>query len=108
MASFSDTCNDMVAQVADFGLARQTNAGSRVETQSCGTLTAMPPELITQDVMSKARHPGLSQTLHVIKTILLNTHPKTAVQRIMPVYTNLSQRPAHVPFFSGCWHISPA
>ena len=28
------------------------------KTQSCGTLTAMPPELITQDVMSKARHPG--------------------------------------------------
>ena len=43
------------AKVADFGLSREMHSKSRVETRTYGTITHMPPELLSSDVVSKAR-----------------------------------------------------
>ena len=41
------------AKVADFGLSREMQSTSRIETRTCGTITHMPPELLSDDVVSK-------------------------------------------------------
>ncbi len=43
----------VTAKVADFGLSRDMLCASKIETRTCGTITHMPPELISSDVMSK-------------------------------------------------------
>ncbi len=43
------------AKVADFGLSREMQSTSRIETHTCGTITHMPPELLSDDVVSKVR-----------------------------------------------------
>jgi len=42
------------AKVADFGLARVLEAGAGVTTKTYGTVTHMPPELLTDGLLSKA------------------------------------------------------
>ncbi|BDA49774.1 probable mitogen-activated protein kinase kinase kinase 11 at C-terminar half [Coccomyxa sp. Obi] len=44
----------VTAKVADFGLSRDMLCASKIETRTCGTITHMPPELLSSDVMSKA------------------------------------------------------
>ena len=41
-------------QVADFGLSRKLNIQSKLSTETVGTITHMPPELLIDGVMSKA------------------------------------------------------
>lgn len=43
----------VTAKVADFGLSRDMLCASKIETRTCGTITHMPPELLSSDVMSK-------------------------------------------------------
>eukprot|EP00775_Hariotina_reticulata_P009524 gene9524-9688_t len=43
-----------VAKVADFGLARPLNHGSKVITKTYGTLTHMPPEVLEHGLTSRA------------------------------------------------------
>ena len=50
-----DSPTGITAKVADFGLSREMQSTSRIETRTCGTITHMPPELLSQDVVSKAR-----------------------------------------------------
>eukprot|EP00891_Asterochloris_glomerata_P003854 jgi/Astpho2/3854/gw1.00062.112.1_t len=42
------------AKVADFGLSRSLQVASRLETETYGTVTHMPPELLVDGIMSKA------------------------------------------------------
>jgi len=51
-----------VAKVADFGLARDFGAASRVQAAKYGTITHMPPELLAEGSLTKV---GLCQT-HVL------------------------------------------
>lgn len=52
-------------QVADFGMARQLESGSRINTFSCGTITHSAPELMDEGRLSPAvvrplpTHPGV-------------------------------------------------
>ncbi len=50
-----DASHGFSAKVADFGLSREMNCKSRVETRTYGTITHMPPELLSSDVVSKVR-----------------------------------------------------
>lgn len=43
-----------VAKVADFGLSRTLETGAEILTKTYGTLTHMPPETLTQGVISQA------------------------------------------------------
>lgn len=47
----------LVARVSDFGLARDFNVHTRIETAMYGTLTHMAPELISKGQASKVRRP---------------------------------------------------
>ncbi|KIY92650.1 Mitogen-activated protein kinase kinase kinase [Monoraphidium neglectum] len=42
-----------VAKVADFGLSRVLDCGSKIQTSTYGTMTAMAPEVLSQGVISK-------------------------------------------------------
>jgi len=48
-----DSPYGITAKVADFGLSREMQSTSRIETRTCGTITHMPPELLSDDVVSK-------------------------------------------------------
>jgi serine/threonine protein kinase len=48
-----DAPHGIIAKVADFGLSREMACRSRIETRTCGTITHMPPELLSSDVVSK-------------------------------------------------------
>ena len=54
----------ITAKVADFGLSREMHCRSRVETRTCGTITHMPPELLSSDVVSKVRVQSHQPLLH--------------------------------------------
>ena len=43
------------AKISDFGLARNLDLVSRVETKTTGTVTHMPPEVLSDGIISKAR-----------------------------------------------------
>mmetsp|Transcript_19044 Transcript_19044/g.32598 ORF Transcript_19044/g.32598 Transcript_19044/m.32598 type:complete len:905 (+) Transcript_19044:39-2753(+) len=43
-----------VAKVADFGLSRALEARTRITTRNYGTITHMPPELLTDGLLTKA------------------------------------------------------
>lgn len=43
------------AKVSDFGLARNLNIQSKIETRTYGTITHMPLELLCDGIMSKVR-----------------------------------------------------
>ena len=45
--------DSLVAKVADFGLARDFSAASRIHTAKYGTITHMPPELLTDGMLTK-------------------------------------------------------
>ena len=45
------------AKVSDFGLARNVNIQSKIETRTYGTITHMPLELLCDGIMSKVRSP---------------------------------------------------
>ena len=52
-----ETPHGFTAKVADFGLSREMQS-TVIETRTCGTITHMPPELLSDDVVSKvALHP---------------------------------------------------
>ncbi|KAK9839806.1 hypothetical protein WJX81_003100 [Elliptochloris bilobata] len=53
LTSSPDVPHGFTAKVADFGLSREMNCKSRVETRTYGTITHMPPELLSSDVVSK-------------------------------------------------------
>lgn len=44
------------AKISDFGLARNLDLVSRVETKTTGTVTHMPPEVLSDGIISKARY----------------------------------------------------
>ena len=44
---------ELQPKIADFGLARALDLKSRMETRTFGTITHMPPELLSSDVISK-------------------------------------------------------
>ena len=46
------TANGVLIQVADFGLSRQ--AGDSVDTDTYGTVTHMPPELLMEGKLTKS------------------------------------------------------
>ena len=51
----------LVAKVADFGLARDVSAASRIQAAKYGTITHMPPELLTDGTLTKvSRSPRMS------------------------------------------------
>ena len=41
------------AKISDFGLARNLDLVSRVETKTTGTVTHMPPEVLSDGIVSK-------------------------------------------------------
>ena len=41
-------------QIADFGMSRDMQLASRIETSTYGTVTHMPPELLTDGRLSRA------------------------------------------------------
>jgi Protein tyrosine and serine/threonine kinase len=45
------------ARVSDFGLSRSMDANMRIQTNTYGTVTHMPPELLTTGMVSKVRRP---------------------------------------------------
>jgi serine/threonine protein kinase len=45
--------DSLVAKVADFGLARDFSAATRIQTAKYGTITHMPPELLTEGMLTK-------------------------------------------------------
>ena len=45
--------DSLVAKVADFGLARDFSAASRIQAAKYGTITHMPPELLTEGTLTK-------------------------------------------------------
>lgn len=47
------------AKISDFGLARNLDLVSRVETKTTGTVTHMPPEVLSDGIISKARYEPL-------------------------------------------------
>jgi serine/threonine protein kinase len=49
-----DTCPASSAQVSDFGLARLMSLQGRITTDTYGTVTHMPPELLTGGDLSPA------------------------------------------------------
>lgn len=53
----------VTAKVADFGLSRDMLCASKIETRTCGTITHMPPELLSSDVMSKVGPPSFCTCL---------------------------------------------
>ena len=46
--------DSLVAKVADFGLSRDFSAATRVQAAKYGTITHMPPELLTEGTLTKA------------------------------------------------------
>ncbi len=55
LTSSAEQPHGFTAKVADFGLARNLNITSKVETRTYGTITHMPRELLCDGIMSKAR-----------------------------------------------------
>ena len=45
------------AKISDFGLARNLDIQSKIETRTYGTITHMPLELLCDGIMSKVRAP---------------------------------------------------
>ena len=43
------------AKISDFGLARNLDLVSRVETKTTGTVTHMPPEVLSDGIVSKVK-----------------------------------------------------
>lgn len=50
------------AKISDFGLARNLDLVSRVETKTTGTVTHMPPEVLSDGIISKASCPPTAKT----------------------------------------------
>lgn len=50
----SDSSCGFDVKVADFGMARQLESGSRIDTMSCGTITHSAPELMDEGRLSPA------------------------------------------------------
>lgn len=71
------------AKVADFGLSREMHCKSRVETRTYGTITHMPPELLSSDVVSKV---GTWQSSTAPEELLLARCPLLPVHAVPPVY----------------------
>ena len=46
--------DSLTAKVADFGLARDFGTATRVQAAKYGTITHMPPELLTDGSLTKA------------------------------------------------------
>ena len=53
----SNLASPLVAKVADFGLARDFGVQTRIQTRKYGTITHMPPELLTDGELSKVSSP---------------------------------------------------
>jgi serine/threonine protein kinase len=53
LTSNSSSPHGFCAKVSDFGLARDMDLVSRVETRTTGTVTHMPPEVLSDGIMSK-------------------------------------------------------
>ena len=51
------------AKISDFGLARNLDLVSRVETKTTGTVTHMPPEVLSDGIISKAGRTPTQLTL---------------------------------------------
>ena len=55
LTSCNSTPHGFRAKVSDFGLARNLNIQSKIETRTYGTITHMPLELLCDGIMSKVR-----------------------------------------------------
>ena len=53
LTSCNSTPHGFRAKVSDFGLARNLNIQSKIETRTYGTITHMPLELLCDGIMSK-------------------------------------------------------
>ena len=53
LTSCDSTPHGFRAKVSDFGLARNLNIQSKIETRTYGTITHMPLELLCDGIMSK-------------------------------------------------------
>ena len=53
LASDPASPSGVTAKIADFGLARSLGVQSKIETHTYGTVTHMPPELLTKGMFSK-------------------------------------------------------
>ena len=62
LTSCGSTPHGFRAKVSDFGLARNLNIQSKIETRTYGTITHMPLELLCDGIMSKVgpTHQSLS------------------------------------------------
>ncbi|BDA44193.1 probable serine/threonine-protein kinase STY13 at C-terminar half [Coccomyxa sp. Obi] len=54
LTSCTSNPHGFCAKVSDFGLARDMEVVSRVETKTTGTVTHMPPEVLSHGIISKA------------------------------------------------------
>ena len=63
LTSCSSNPHGFCAKISDFGLARNLDLVSRVETKTTGTVTHMPPEILSDGIISKARFPDPSHAV---------------------------------------------
>ncbi|CAL8465638.1 g5174 [Coccomyxa elongata] len=54
LASAPDAPHGFTAKISDFGLSRRMDIQSRIETKTTGTVNYMPPEVLSEGIISKA------------------------------------------------------
>lgn len=57
LASAPDAPHGFTAKIGDFGLSRKMDIQSRIETKTTGTVNYMPPEVLSEGIISKVRRP---------------------------------------------------
>ncbi len=79
-------------QLADFGLARQLEAGSKIDTFSCGTITHTAPELMDEGLLTKAavREPTHAARSEATGKHRLSSHMRHCSRHPVPSFSNAS------------------
>ena len=83
LAKDETTKTGLVAKVADFGLARNLDMASKIETRTYGTVTHMPPELLEKGIFTKASYPRYHQ-LNGWKCLTADTVPTKGLRTLPP------------------------
>lgn len=55
LASSPESPHGFCVKISDFGLARKMDIQSRIETKTTGTVSYMPPEVLSEGIVSKVR-----------------------------------------------------
>jgi serine/threonine protein kinase len=55
LSSSPDSAHGFSVKISDFGLSRKMDIQSRIETKTTGTVNYMPPEVLSEGIVSKVR-----------------------------------------------------